>query len=289
MTPTPLVPSAIALEVAEELTRVAGRAMRAGERPIWSELERGGWIALADRQVPGGESLTLIDLALIAEVSGRFLLEVPFVETLVVRRSLHEPADSTGPMSYAVGGHAACIVPFKEFASSVAVGSQHGCELVAAGDLPDRAATDAFARSLPLTHVAAPASPLPLSMRQEIAILAAAVAIGAASEALAKATAYAKERVQFGRPIGSFQAIKHKLANMHCDLEMARSAIVWCCCEAAVTHRGCVSALDWSQRVCEDAIQVHGGIGFTWEAGVHRYLRHVMAARRVVVAALANS
>lgn len=105
--------------------------------------------------------------------------------------------------------------------------------------------------------------------------------VGAAQHLLDLSVEYAKSRLQFGRQIGSFQAIKHKLADMLVDLEHARSAAyhaVW-----ALSHGSDDPALaasiaqalssDALQRIASDTIQVHGGIGFTWEHQAHLYFK----------------
>ena len=113
---------------------------------------------------------------------------------------------------------------------------------------------------------------------------AAAVALellGASEVALELAVAYAKDREQFGRPIGSFQAVKHRCADMLVDVEGIRSSAYWAawCLDADDPERSiaCSTAKTWagdaSKRVMASALQVHGGIGFTWEHDLHLYLK----------------
>jgi alkylation response protein AidB-like acyl-CoA dehydrogenase len=92
---------------------------------------------------------------------------------------------------------------------------------------------------------------------------------------------YAKERVQFGRPIGSFQAVKHRCADMLVDVEGMRSTAYWAAwCLAAGDPDQSIAAStaktwasDASKRVMAGALQVHGGIGFTWEHDLHLFLK----------------
>lgn len=105
--------------------------------------------------------------------------------------------------------------------------------------------------------------------------------LGAASRALDLSVEYAKEREQFGRPIGSFQAVKHRCADMLVDVEGMRSSAyyaAWCIAAddpdrsvAASTAKTWCS--DAAKRVMASALQVHGGIGFTWECDVHIFLK----------------
>jgi alkylation response protein AidB-like acyl-CoA dehydrogenase len=113
------------------------------------------------------------------------------------------------------------------------------------------------------------------------AILLAAEQVGGAQRCLDMAVEYAKIRVQFGRPIGSFQAIKHKCADMLLDVESARSAAYYAASvldddsddplvAAALAKAHCSAAYT---RVAAENIQIHGGIGFTWEHPAHLYFK----------------
>ena len=109
--------------------------------------------------------------------------------------------------------------------------------------------------------------------------------LGSASAALDLAVDYAKERVQFGRPIGSFQAVKHRCADMLVDVEGIRSTAYWAawCLEAGDADQSIAAstaktwAADASKRVMAGALQVHGGIGFTWEHDLHFWLKRAKA------------
>ena len=101
------------------------------------------------------------------------------------------------------------------------------------------------------------------------------------------ATDYAKTRVQFDRPIGSFQAIKHRLADMFVAVETARSAVYWAASVAAsgdAAQLPVAAALAKSYctetffRCAAECLQVHGGIGFTWEHDVHLFLRRARSS-----------
>jgi alkylation response protein AidB-like acyl-CoA dehydrogenase len=113
----------------------------------------------------------------------------------------------------------------------------------------------------------------------------AAEMVGTAQQALDRAVAYAKERVQFGRPIGSFQAIKHKCVDMMMGVENARSLAyyaAWAVSERAPEAPQAVAmakayASDVVKQVTSEAIQVHGGIGFTWEHDMHLFHRRGLA------------
>ena len=113
------------------------------------------------------------------------------------------------------------------------------------------------------------------------AVALAAEMCGGAQRALDMAVQYAKDRVQFGRPIGSFQAIKHKCADMLLEVESAKTAMYYALWVAAaddpelpvVAPMAKAYAADAFFKAARDNIQVHGGIGFTWEHDAHLYYR----------------
>jgi len=118
------------------------------------------------------------------------------------------------------------------------------------------------------------------------AVALAAEQVGGAQKVLDMAVEYAKVRVQFGRPIGSFQAIKHKCADMLLEVESAKSAAyygMWC---ASEMNEELASVASLSKAYCSEAyfhaaaenIQIHGGIGFTWEHPAHLYFKRAKSS-----------
>jgi alkylation response protein AidB-like acyl-CoA dehydrogenase len=113
------------------------------------------------------------------------------------------------------------------------------------------------------------------------ATLVSAEMLGAADHVLSMSVDYAKDRVQFGKPIGSFQAVKHMLADALVDVEGMRSTVYYAAwCTAADDPERAVAASmakawcsDASRRVMGTGLQVHGGIGFTWEHDMHLYVK----------------
>ena len=118
------------------------------------------------------------------------------------------------------------------------------------------------------------------------AVALAAEQVGGAQECLEMAVQYAKDRVQFGRPIGSFQAIKHKCADMLLEVESSKSAAYyagWC---ASELNDELPSVASLAKSYCSEAyfhttaenIQIHGGIGFTWEHPAHLYFKRAKSS-----------
>ncbi|RIL00123.1 MAG: acyl-CoA dehydrogenase [Proteobacteria bacterium] len=130
----------------------------------------------------------------------------------------------------------------------------------------------------------------PLARTLDLAAIAlAAECTGAAARCLEAAVAYAQGRIQFGRPIGAFQAIKHKAAEVMLELETARSAAYWSWWTAAqqgVAAGDLADAASVAKSCCNEAfsraaaenVHIHGGIGFTWEFDCHLYFRRAKAA-----------
>src|SRR5262249_50964164 len=116
-------------------------------------------------------------------------------------------------------------------------------------------------------------------------VLQCADSIGALDVVFERTLTYAKERFAFGRPIGSYQAIKHRLASMKTSLEAAAAASTAAARAVAIGSTdaslvaSCAKAFisDCGPRLIQDAVQIHGGIGLTWEHDLHLYLRRVSA------------
>lgn len=136
----------------------------------------------------------------------------------------------------------------------------------------------------------------------------AGMEIGIAARMLATAVDYARTRAQFGQPIGAFQAIKHRCADMAVAVEAGRSAAYyafWAAAEDAPDRSRASSMAkaycgEVARDACNQAIQIHGGMGFTWELGLHRFLRrakvlehgfgnHVWHYERVMATTLAGN
>ncbi|MGW1024430.1 acyl-CoA dehydrogenase family protein [Streptomyces sp. NPDC002577] len=117
----------------------------------------------------------------------------------------------------------------------------------------------------------------------------AAEQVGAAERCLELTVAYAKDRVQFGRPIGSFQALKHRLADAYVLVESARSAALGAAFAAAAGSPELSRSAAIAKSACSEAfstvagemIQLHGGIGITWEHDAHRYFKRAHGTGRL--------
>lgn len=122
------------------------------------------------------------------------------------------------------------------------------------------------------------------------ATVQAGMAMGIAAVMLERSVGYARERVQFGQPIGAFQAIKHRCADLAVAVEAGKATAhfaFWACGEDDPERsRAASSAKAYCGEIacnaCNDAVQIHGGMGFTWEMGLHRFLRRAQLIEHAV-------
>ncbi|MDI3386476.1 acyl-CoA dehydrogenase family protein [Streptomyces sp. B-S-A8] len=226
------------------------------DRQLWRELGEAGFFALRLPESEGGVGLGLPEAVLAFEEAGRALLPGPLVATHLAAGEI-EGAATGATVVTAVDSSG--LLPWLA-ASDVVRGDF-------AGAVPVRSVD-------PLTPLhrtpAAPPDPDPVAV-----LLTAAEQLGSAARSCETAVAYARERTQFGQPIGAFQAVKHLCAQLLVRTELARAAVY----AAAVTavpaeiRAAALLADEAAVRGARDCLQVHGGMGFTWEADVHLHLK----------------
>ncbi|MEM7142892.1 MAG: acyl-CoA dehydrogenase family protein [Actinomycetota bacterium] len=281
------------------------RAATAGiDRALWASMIEQGWTAIAVPEERGGLGLGVVEVAVLLEQAGAHLAPVPLLQQLVAIASLdgHERFDAV------VAGDAVAAVAHRDVTlhddgtvsgrpEPVVYGALADILVVPAGDHlvavdlsgVDRSAEPAMDQTRELAWIDLDRAPAVVlggvdavaAHRRRGAVCHAAEMLGSAETVMNLAVEYAKAREQFGRPIGSFQAVKHRCADMLVDVEGMRSAVyhaAWAigaddadAAVAAATAK--VWCSDAGVRVAESALQVHGGIGFTWEADVHLHLK----------------
>jgi alkylation response protein AidB-like acyl-CoA dehydrogenase len=303
--------AAAALLDGRSSTAVVREAMEAGGTPdagLWGAMVEQGWCGLTTPDELGGVGLGWVEAAVVLEQVGAHVAPAPILGQLVALDAL--ASTEWGPVLLAGEAVAAAAprleepCPYAPAADVVVV--PDGERLVAidlrshrpgAEPAMDRTRSVGWLRASDL--VDAPRLELggPARMQRHLdlgAVAYAAELLGIAQRALDLAVAYAKEREQFGRPIGSFQAVKHRCADMLVDVEGMRSAVywaAWCVGDAlggdddrspgdGVSDEASIAASttkcwcsDAAGRVVASALQVHGGIGFTWEHDLHLYLK----------------
>ncbi|WP_042364993.1 acyl-CoA dehydrogenase family protein [Streptacidiphilus neutrinimicus] len=136
----------------------------------------------------------------------------------------------------------------------------------------------------PLGDPALDAAPVLAGVGRAAAVAVAAEAVGAAAQALARTVDYVQVREQFGRPVGSFQAVRHRLADIYVAVETARSAMLYAAWSATAAPDDPVPALlalahalTAARATAAEAIQLHGGIAITWEHDAHLYFKRAAA------------
>lgn len=134
-------------------------------------------------------------------------------------------------------------------------------------------------RDVPAELLGEGVDPLPAlaATGRTAAAVLAAEAVGAADRALARTVGYVREREQFGRAIGSFQAVKHRLADLYVHVQAARSAAYYAAWDPGQGALALAQALEALRTTAGEAIQLHGGIGFTWEHDAHLYFKRAAA------------
>jgi alkylation response protein AidB-like acyl-CoA dehydrogenase len=292
---------------------------------VWKQIADLGWLGLHVPESHGGSGFGLAELAVVADELGYAVSPGPFLATVAAsaivtalgeagqrERYLPSLADGGAPAGLGLGAGLSRDARGQIDGTMAAVlGARWASVLVlrAGDDLIILDTADPSVRVEPVTGIdpslglasvrvtalSVPAAAiLPGAARGAATLfrsLAAAEAAGGARACLDLALDYAKVREQFGRVIGSFQAVKHHLANMLVGVELA-TALAWDAArgestgdEAALAAAAAASfALANYREAAQKAIQLFGGIGFTWEHDAHLYLRRAAALSAVVAA-----
>lgn len=272
--------------------RAAGEARREDDA-LWAELRDLGWPGIAVDEAHGGSGLGVIELAAIAEELGRAVAPVPFLGTALAGLVVQHDASDGDRERWLPGlasGELRGAVTLPGDAVPVPGASDEGLVVVAGADGPQlhapgsgvAVAVDAIDPTRGHGRVtaagAAPRDGGPGGGLDRATIVVAAELVGVLQRALEATVDYVKDRKQFGVPVGSFQAVKHEAAQMLRDVEVAKVLVAnaaWVAdagdqaklSEAAALAKAAASAA--GRRVSAQAIQLHGGIGFTWEADLH--------------------
>jgi alkylation response protein AidB-like acyl-CoA dehydrogenase len=270
------------------------RAAAADSAPgpdAWKGLAELGVFGLIAPAAAGGMGLSLADAAIVFEELGAALVPGPLVPSILAAGLVDGAADGDAVVTMLDTGNGVALIEHPGIATHVIAVDPSGLFLRPRAEV---AATPVETPLDPLTPVALVADgDQPHGVRIGTAadarawrlrgtVLTAALQVGVARGGLDLAVRYAQERVQFGRVIGSFQAVKHLLAESLARVELARAAVL----AAAVTVDDPAAgdpavAAATAKLLADDAataggrtcVQVHGGMGFTWEVLAHLYLK----------------
>jgi alkylation response protein AidB-like acyl-CoA dehydrogenase len=297
-------------------------ASETGHDPqLWRELAALGVVGLTAPEAAGGAGLSAVELELVMEEAGAALLPAPLLSAAVASRLL-EGCDGPLPADIAAGERIAAVafagahdwtgrggasvsggriagtlrfVPDAAVADTILIAHDAGV-FAAARDDVHVTALPTFDRTRRLADVAIDLPAKQLAGAEAVAPARDLAIVGLAGEQAGGARRifettvdYARTRHQFGRAIGSFQAIKHMAADLLLDVESATSAARDAARQLAEDSPGKDAAValaafacaDVFVRVAKDAIQMHGGIAFTWEHPAHLYLRRARSAAQL--------
>jgi alkylation response protein AidB-like acyl-CoA dehydrogenase len=254
---------------------------------LWSELVSLGWPGIAVAEEHGGGGLGAVELAVLLEELGYACAATPFLSTAAAAAAIQAagtpsqrerwlPGLASGEQTAGIGmpelvadGVGAAVIVLHDGDRAVLVaGEDAGAEPHATIDPTRRYARLAGG---------AVGEPLGDGAADIVRAAIAAEVVGISQRALDMTLAYVKERKQFGVPVGAFQAVSHRCAQMLLHTESARSVAYFAAWAAGADPErlpeaaalAAAAAADGGREVTASAIQAHGGIGFTWEADVH--------------------
>jgi alkylation response protein AidB-like acyl-CoA dehydrogenase len=257
----------------EELRREARSFLESNADAPLADLRELGWLGVSVPEDRGGGGLSFVDEAILFEEAGRALYSGPFLTTAVVLPAL--PQVDENAWSVEVDG----LVPHLDTVDQVL--------------REDMTAVPAEGETLATVDETRPLGRLVLqehkvsvdgefeAVRLRLLAALAVEAVGVAQKALELGVAYVSDREQFGKKIGTYQAVSHPLADTYVETELARSLAYWAAwCVAEEDEQAPVAVASAKSfcaenavLACERSIQVHGGIGFTWEHVLHRYYK----------------
>jgi alkylation response protein AidB-like acyl-CoA dehydrogenase len=270
-----------------------------------AELAAVGFLGVLVDEPRGGSGLEVLDLAVVAEEAGRTLSDIPLVSGAGWAASLLRTVEGEAATGALRGiASASERVAVVEVPGAPVIGALGATAFLALGgdglvlatrsevELTEQPQLDPT-RGLARVRVrggkplGAPAEAEVARARQVAEVVLAAEDLGTSARCLEMAVDYAKQRVAFGRPIGSFQAIKHMCVDMFAQVEQLRSLVwyaAWCAdhdpAQLPMAASAAKAYASGAVELCASAsIQIHGGIGFTWEHDAHLYWRRAKVDR----------
>ena len=295
-------------ECAPEVVRAAWERRPEGARSVWATLAETGVIGMAASEDSGGMGMNEMDWVLPLEETGYAALPGPLVDTAAVGIPLLEAAGSDEQkeqwLAKAASGEARIVVAFDDgeilpYAASadLLIAERAGALLCVPVAEASIAAETSVDRARELGRVSFEASEryrmrddldtraIVSLARERAALATSAQLVGLCRRMLDMAVQYAKDREQFGKPIGAQQAVKHRLANALIEQEFARPLVyraAWSLATGQADADVAVSlakiyAGQAARFVAKEALQVHGAIGYTIECDLHMWMKRAWA------------
>jgi len=259
---------------------------------LWKAAGEQGWLAVTVPEEFDGLGLGLVEAQVIARALGAGVAPGPWRGTVLAAEAIRlagtDEQKATWLPRLAAGAAVGALAADRalaavEYGAIADVVVTPGGRLVTGASSTPRGSYDGTVRLADLTGgtVEELAGPVEAEIRARAAVLAAADLVGVAREALTRTVAYDRERRQFGVPVGSFQAIKHALADLHCTVTMAEHAVLYAAHAVEVGAEDAELAVAVAKAKAGDAavastgamIQYHGGIGYTWEHEAHLFYK----------------
>ncbi|MET7474574.1 acyl-CoA dehydrogenase family protein [Streptomyces sp. NPDC005648] len=272
------------------VTREWSRGAPASGRALWRRVAEAGVFALAVPEEYGGLGARPVELAVAFVELGRHAVPGPVVETVVAATLLGEPSPAAKRLlpSLASGETMATVAHEGSYALDGEVAdvrlslASDGLRL-APGHGPVRSSLDPARRLTPLTpggELLTPEPPVEHALAYA-RLATAAQALGVGLALLERTVAYVKQRTQFGAPIGSFQAVKHRLADAKIALEFARPLLFGAALTLAPADVAAakVTACEAAYATARTALQLHGALGYTAEYDLSLWLTKARALR----------
>lgn len=254
------------------------RALAAGEEvtDLWPQFAELGLLGVMAPDSAGGLEQPLVVMAAVAEAAGYAGLPEPLVETAGI--AVPGMIEATIDVDEVVSGKKKVAVQsnLRPFIDSAFSADFFLCSddftSIKDSQLEQVKSID------PLRNISK-VSPTGIGGGKENgAVLTAAQLIGLSQRMVEMSIEYAKDRHQFGKAIGSFQAVKHQLANVYTQIEFTRPIIHLAAIKGgAAVHNAKVAAIDTAMLAAETAIQVHGGMGYTYEVDLHLFMKRAWA------------
>src|SRR3954470_4401840 len=265
----------------------------------WKEMCERGWAGIFIDEDHGGQGLGIVELVILMEELGYALAPVPFLSNAAAGLAIQiagtdeqkerwlpgiASGDARGTVGILRDGEAR-LVPDADSAEVIVLIASDGTTSVVERSAADVEPFDTMDRTRRFARVRAeggdPLGGDHLAAADRIVTALSAETVGVAQKAMEMAVEYARERKQFGRAIGAYQAVSHRCAQMLLEVEGARSGAyyaAWCADSepaslAAAASGAKAYSSDAGWRVCGSSLQVHGGIGFTWEHDLHFLLK----------------
>ena len=263
-----------------EAVRAAWDADDPWDGDRWDALVEMGVVGLTVPEADGGLGLTEVDLVLLLEEAGRAALPEPLMESTLLAR--HVPRGGSAKVAAAPAD--ATHVAGAASADVVVVGATVYPAPTGVQPQPSVDRARRLVRTADVTD-GEPLATLDRDPFERMAFGTAATLVGVARRLVEVTVQYAKERQQFGQPIGGFQAVKHHLASAHLAVEFAAPAVyraAWSLATDQPTVARDVSmakamAGDAAEHAARVALQVHGAIGYTFESDLHLWMKRVWA------------